>query len=322
MNTKERYNRIIDRTDSLIFSYDKNENYYSESKIAKIVTEEEGIGARELNSIFSFLLGETFHQYVRERRLTIAYNRLIEDSDCQMEELVEFTRYDNQSSFIKGFKAKFGCSPGKVKENRNEYYTIGKKTWESLSEFSCREYESRHKLGGETKFGVPTELIERYEYALDLQELYEMDDVESEIAFRLASFFDVDLMKAFEFISQWTINDYFCGEDDSIDGLVKCICDEYREVMTLFFICPEDEITVSEAKEYVRMLKGEGVPIKDVEYEIFRIYQESNSASFSYFELKEMYEEYQELYPNETSDFVEHLPALEMGTPVECLFDI
>ena len=62
------------------------------------------------------------------------------------------------------------------------------------------------------RFGVSVYGQERMNEAANLQEMFELDDEQSEIAFKLAEYLKTDLQIAFEFVKD--ISDYYCVDDE------------------------------------------------------------------------------------------------------------
>ncbi len=71
-----------------------------------------GVSPTHFSRLFRVLTGETFGCYLRRRRLTLAAQRLLDESPGSLIELAFDCQYDSQEAFTRAFKRAFGVTPG------------------------------------------------------------------------------------------------------------------------------------------------------------------------------------------------------------------
>ena len=100
MNLKEHFESIIEKIEK------KAENPYDQkaSNIAENICKEEFINIREFNAIFKFLTDYSIIEYIKERKMMIAYKMLIEAEEFDPQPVIEISGLDNQNSFGKKLK--------------------------------------------------------------------------------------------------------------------------------------------------------------------------------------------------------------------------
>lgn len=74
-----------------------------------------GIHIKKLNIIFKKAFATTIHQYVRDKKLSIAKNLLIE-TELSIQDIVDIVGFSDKSHFITSFKKSAGMTPQKFRQ--------------------------------------------------------------------------------------------------------------------------------------------------------------------------------------------------------------
>ena len=209
MNAKERFNSMIKEIER-----DAENGQMTARAIAQKLCDINFLEYRVLSAIFMYLTGFSLLEYIKERKMMSAYKMLISCPLLNIEAAIVVSGYDNQSSFSKKFKEQFGITPTDAYQTKDERGLTAPIDWDSLSSEAGRFFEEsiREDRLHRTKFGVTLEQYKRMNEAANLQEMFELDDEQSEIAFKLAEYLKTDLQIAFEFVKD--ISDYYCVDDE------------------------------------------------------------------------------------------------------------
>ena len=105
MSGIQDFERIIDRIETDILDPD----------ILSVISKELTMSVYEFRRIFTFLVGMSFGEYVRLRKLSLACIDL--QNGCTVLEAAEKYGYTGEYSFSRAFKAFFGFSPAKIGDN-------------------------------------------------------------------------------------------------------------------------------------------------------------------------------------------------------------
>jgi AraC family transcriptional activator of mar-sox-rob regulon len=76
-----------------------------------------GYSRFHLNRIFSEMTGCTLHRYIKERRLSEAARKLVEEETHSISDIAFEASYQSQQAFTLAFKNAFGCTPKTYREN-------------------------------------------------------------------------------------------------------------------------------------------------------------------------------------------------------------
>lgn len=123
MNKREVFNSWIQKIEEI----SKRGDDISSGELAKSIAKEVGYDVKVLNSIISFMTGETLAEYIKSRKLNAACKYLTGNKNAEISRAVEISGYDNQSSFSKRFKKEYGITPNEAKarkevaEGREQY---------------------------------------------------------------------------------------------------------------------------------------------------------------------------------------------------------
>lgn len=198
MNTREKFNEIIDFIENAAFSKD----HRSAVKIAENVLKKTGMGGREINAVFVFLIGMPLLEYIKERKMMASYSVLINADQFDANAALETAGYDTQSSYGKKFKERFNMTPTEAHARKSAALFAKPFTWENISSndnMFANKLEEIKQIQ-DAKFGINREQYQAMQAASDLQILLQMTDAQSNVAFKLATDEHVDMDIAFIFI--------------------------------------------------------------------------------------------------------------------------
>lgn len=99
------FDRIIDKIESELLDPD----------ILSVISKELTMSVYEFRRIFSFIVGMSFGEYVRLRKLSLACIDL--QNGCAVKDVFEKYGYTGEYSFSRAFKAFFGFPPSRINDN-------------------------------------------------------------------------------------------------------------------------------------------------------------------------------------------------------------
>ena len=274
MTAKEKYNLIIDTIEELSVAkeYDGYYEPIKTSEIIKTAFETAGVymGEKEKNAIFAFLMDKRVIEYIEERKMVAIcrYIRQLEkwDSKRTPHIIVEMSGCADFQTFCKKFKKYIDVSPKKAFDEKNTVSIPRKRSWITL-DLTEDETELKGQDMKEMKFGIAKDTLLASYKAINMQELYQLNDYESEMAFNLSQQRGYDIEEAFEYFYDYLwlgIEDNIENRDESLE---KDLLNE--KVLHMYFGCkmtfneilyallaerrvPHDKDILSEDRLYIR----------------------------------------------------------------------
>lgn len=224
MNAEQKYDGIINFIEAEIA---KGLNMKARDILFNI-KREFGIESRSLSEIFSFLTGMPIITYIKTRQLMKAAEVVSKDGSNQ--DAIKYTGYNDEPSFIKSFRSVFSTSPGNFKglKNPNIQKPI---TWSDITSSGNKPIDNE-KVSVPVKFGIPVDLYMKVREAENIQILYGFDDEASNVAYKIAERFDVELTESFELVDQ--LIRFFEGRRPFIDDYENWI-NTYGEIVYFYF---------------------------------------------------------------------------------------
>ncbi len=198
MNAEQRFDALTDLIEQEVSKrYSKPAAYIAQDVCAVL-----GMGIREVNAVFSFLAGVPLLEYIRERKLMASYRLLITQDEQDINAALEVAGYDNQSSFTKSFRKRFGMTPGQAFKKRQANLYKNPLKWKQLSQDDAPELEVPAEVVPieQARFGLEEQEFAKIILAAGLQELMNLNDAAANVAYRLANRKDIDMLAAFEFV--------------------------------------------------------------------------------------------------------------------------
>ena len=140
MNAKEKIEKIIFDIEELATN-----DCIKASEISEIVAANLFMGYRELNDVFKFFTDRSLNEYIKERKMMAAYELLIEQDDFNINQCIDISGLDNQSSFGKKFKEVFGVSPYDAFTAKDQTRCLPPLSWNSIFEIHSKKMKARQK---------------------------------------------------------------------------------------------------------------------------------------------------------------------------------
>ena len=237
MKADQRFNTIISKVED----YLGEEATLKARDIANKIAQDEGLGYRDFNTILQFLMGIPFLEYVKRRKMIIAYEVLISDPDnYDLDYAINISGYGDANSFSKAFKNNFNMTPKTAFEKQDRSLIEAPPSWEQLSTTKDDTQSTNieeDKTMGTTYLGISKQEFQMITKARDLQLLYQFNDEQTDASYRIAKRNNISLKKAFDYVEAyciyqrdlWAIIKHEFDEDDANnivleDDLVYAYC--------------------------------------------------------------------------------------------------
>ena len=218
----------IDRVTALIESEIKKDK--SASEIADNVAREIGNSTRDLSTIFSFMTGKTLIDYIKERKLNASYEHIIDGERFDAQTAVTLSGLGDQSALIKKFNNAYGMTPKEAHAKKDRSLVKMRMKWNDFSHVEIQEITSEENdtvIANNTVFGLARKKYEEVKEAIELQELYGFDELQSEIAYYIHQTYDFPLKETFRFVDEYDYDTRSSKlSDDNIDEDLKELLDK------------------------------------------------------------------------------------------------
>lgn len=213
----------IDRVTALIESEIKKDK--SASEIADIVAREIGNSTRDLSTIFIFMTGKTLIDYIKERKLNASYEHIIDGERFDAKTAVTLSGLGDQSALIKKFNNVYGMTPKEAHAKKDRSLVKARMKWNDFSHVEIQEITSEENdtvIANNTVLGLARTKYEEVKEAIELQELYGFDELQSEIAYYIYQTYDFPLKETFRFVDEYDYDTRSSKlSDDNIDEDLK-----------------------------------------------------------------------------------------------------
>lgn len=213
----------IDRVTALIESEIKKDK--SASEIADNVAREIGNSTRDLSTIFSFMTGKTLIDYIKERKLNASYEHIIDGERFDAKTAVTLSGLGDQSALIKKFNNAYGMTPKEAHAKKDRSLVKVRMKWNDFSHVEIQEItieENDTVIANNTVFGLARTKYEEVKEAIEFQELYGFDELQSEIAYYIYQTYDFPLKETFRFVDEYDYDTRSSKlSDDNIDEDLK-----------------------------------------------------------------------------------------------------
>lgn len=198
MNLKERFDIIITEIENKA-----TEPYGIKAiNIAEDICQNLYINIRDFNAIFKFLTDMSPLDYIRERKMMAAYKIIIEETEYNPDPAIEVSGLENQQSFGKKFKETFNITPKEAFEIKDDTLYTVPLSWDTISTNVLENVNERFETE-EIKFGIERTQYNKIMEALDYQALYNLNDIQSEIAFQISKNDNKSLKEAFTLVYEY-----------------------------------------------------------------------------------------------------------------------
>ena len=287
MTAKEKFNSMSAKIEELA----KSKDYLKPREIGMEIANHAVIGYRDLNTVFTYLTGISLLDYIRERQIMAAYKTIISMPIFDVEIAISVSGLDNQSSFGKRFKERFGITPKEAFNLKDESKLAEQITWDIISNGNnLFEAETKEQTYSPKKFGLPEEEYQRIQQAADLQLLFELDDIQSEVAFTIAKQEKADIKKVFGFVADYCVFlDYDIKRQETTYEILLNIFNAFPELRFVYLYVIDE---IGTAIDLVGEIKVLGYNPMSFSPDFLKMYVEEDSMDFKEFlSLAKKYEE-------------------------------
>lgn len=288
MNTREKYNRVIEQIEADI----QTEQEVKVEKICETAAQISNCSVSELSTVFTYLMGCSLKEYIRRRQLAQAYASIIGNAQFDVTQARRILGYTEQSSFNRLFKQSFGMTPRQAYDRKDKSLIQPPITWESLSMIDDEGDFDQDEVGNvtETKFGVSVATYERIMEANALETQYQFNAIQSDAAFYLSQKYGYPLKKSFEFVDDYTIQHGIERDDQGQPDKQRFIrkIERNKELRHIYFAL---DLSVDECEELIWEIHSEGLKAHNIHQDILQVY---TRYPFGWSDLVEIYKDYKE----------------------------
>ena len=309
MNFKNSFDRMVAEIEKCVCYY--RTEYLKAGEIIDIIRRQEGKTARDLNVVFEYLSGRSLSRYIKDRKMMAAYKYMIKDDEYDIQSYVECAGYDNESSFSTAFSEKFGLSPKKAFLQKDESRIEEPLSIDSII-YSQSESDNINN-GSEEIFGLPKNVIDRYNEICEYQAQFGLEKKHVELALYLNREKGIGLQDAFKTVEDLVMDFGDIRAAPTLEFMLDAI-EEEVPVAYIKHLYPD--ISLWELKSWCSFMKDEGGNILEETPEFVRVFFDNVSARIPYKKLKEIYGVYLEKYADKL-DFMECVEVIQEGCDIE-----
>ena len=318
MNAPEKFNQTIEKIEELV-----SDPAISTTEIGQIIATCNGLGVRDMSSVFRYLVDKTLNEYIVERKLTAAYRHLATSTEKgKTISAIEIAGYGDQPSFSKAFKRLFGITPGEAQRKKDLSLISSPPTWDFLSGnlSSVIQAEEREAVMEEQVFGISESSFEKVTQVLDLEAFYGFSSMFSKYAFELSEKTEHSLEDCFKYVASLRDfgGDYKTGYVDEFTPVERLHEDGDNEVFQKLFFTLGISVSMSWSLIYEHNVKLDTLFNCDPRMLMyFPGFEEGVEISFDYYARAFQYY-IQHFDIEETEDgFENYLDLVLSGTPIE-----
>lgn len=190
-------NKIQKLIDQIEFAVN---NCESNSEIIDYVARKMGYSKSDIGTIFSYISDQSMISYIRNRKLTMAYNDL-KSNRATIADIAFKYGYSDQAAFTKAFKNLFGTTPKKltnVDDDKLQNRLTLKMILSGDEKMEERQYTYSNNIdNGNAQF------FNFYKQIRDLSAVYGFNDELTNICIALKEKYEFKLKDAFEFLDEY-----------------------------------------------------------------------------------------------------------------------
>ena len=171
------------------------------------------------------MTGKTLIDYIKERKLNASYEHIIDGERFDEKTAVTLSGLGDQSALIKKFNNAYGMTPKEAHAKKDRSLVKVRMKWNDFSHVEIQEITSEENdtvIANNTVFGLARTQYEEVKEAIELQELYGFDELQSEIAYYIYQTYDLPLKETFRFVDEYDYDTRSSKlSDDNIDEDLK-----------------------------------------------------------------------------------------------------
>jgi len=271
-----------------LVEYDADEGYLKADKIGETIAKQAGIPGRDLNVIFNYISGgRTLNRYIKDRKMMATYKMMIKDEDYDIQSYLDCSGFEVESSFSRVFSEKFGVPPTTAHKQRDETKIEGPITIDKIingSDLPKGIDDKPRKV-----FGLPKDMVDRYNDICDYQALFGFKDQYVELAVYLNEERGVSLYDAFSSVESLVTDYEDVASRDTLESLLFYVD---KVVPALYVKHLYKKTCLPELNEWYFHMKDEGGNLLEETPEFVYAYFDDTSNGFTYAKLKSLYTDY------------------------------
>lgn len=256
-------NKIQKLIDQIEFAVN---NCESNSEIIDYVARKTGYSKSDIGTIFSYISDQSMISYIRNRKLTMAYNDL-KSNRATIADIAFKYGYSDQAAFTKAFKNLFGTTPKKltnVDDDKLQNRLTIKMILSGDEKMEERQYTYSNNIdNGNAQF------FNFYKQIRDLSAVYGFNDELTNICIALKEKYEFKLKDAFEFLDEYIISHSM--KKDAIHSLRDLsINDDYIKLYKDYSLSLHDiDIIISLIIEH--NMKFDDLQLKNIDFLINKL---------------------------------------------------
>lgn len=256
-------NKIQKLIDQIEFAVN---NCESNSEIIDYVARKMGYSKSDIGTIFSYISDQSMISYIRNRKLTMAYNDL-KSNRATIADIAFKYGYSDQAAFTKAFKNLFGTTPKKltnVDDDKLQNRLTIKMILSGDEKMEERQYTYSNNIdNGNAQF------FNFYKQIRDLSAVYGFNDELTNICIALKEKYEFKLKDAFEFLDEYIISHSM--KKDAIHSLRDLsINDDYIKLYKDYSLSLHDiDIIISLIIEH--NMKFDDLQLKNIDFLINKL---------------------------------------------------
>jgi AraC-like DNA-binding protein len=242
-----------------------------------------------------------------------ALNLLLNQDKFNIDSAISVSGLQNQSSFDKSFKQRFGMSPKEAYNKKDSSLYTHPLAWECLSSGEMKKQEGHIVEEKELIFGIPREQYCKIVDYQECQALFDFDEIQSKVAYNFAEESALPIKVAFE-ITHKILEQYYSygveGGEMSVEDL-QVYMPPADEVSYIYANVTQNVSTILE------LIEDSFGQIKDIEPFYIVEYIETYNTLWS---LEEYIELIKEFVKFDGDDLEEYFELIEKGyTPEDAI---
>lgn len=186
---EEMFNKICD-----LVEHKAKYTQKTYSEIVQEIAKDMGVSERDLKGYFRYESGTPLIDYVKERKMMVVYEDILDSEEYDADIAVELSGYADQPTFNKRFKKTFGVTPLEAFQNKDRSLLKIKITWKNAQQTQNVSNNS------DMIFGLTRAKYSEIKELVLLEEQLNFEESQSETAYDLYKFCDMSLKEAFEFV--------------------------------------------------------------------------------------------------------------------------
>lgn len=278
MNVKEKFEKIIFDIEDLVQNDLKKASDISEQIATNMLMD-----YRELNDVFKFFADRSLNEYIKERKMMAAYMFILTRDEMNIDQAIEISGLDNQSSFGKKFKEVFGITPQEAFAQKDQSKLLSPLSWESIQFIESEtngtppsDYDSTNY------YGVTSEQYNKIIQAKEYQALYDFNDNQSLTAFQIAEMENVSLKEAYAFVEDYLrYQEYISTKYDENKALKFLLSLSSKKIKKIYFSSVAESI--SEVMNIIETAKENNYSLTKKRIEYLSVYCKDPYSDFDEF---------------------------------------